>query len=126
MDEAELILPDGLSKALIYYGDPGDWKYDDDFDEAALDEFLAEFEPLGNQFLANPDESWYQGVSFAAVIVRKSDGQKFGYPYWEVISKHGEAYAEPNGDEFGLDYDKYVWRPVQPFSITGYQIAKES
>lgn len=88
------------------------------------------------------EEDYYQGLRVMAVIRRKADGRLFGYPYFDDISKHGEAHYESNGDEHGIggyeDYkeewcveggdgeddlnEAYVWLPVEPFTITGYRI----
>lgn len=91
--------------------------------------FNEQFEFPGKQFMANPQEDYYQGIEFMTVIRRKSDGRLFGFQYWEDISKHGESYIEPNGDKHGFEYDLesedeedwYVFTPVEPFTITGYK-----
>lgn len=103
-----------------------------------IDEFEAQFEIVSGHHLADPRESFYQGVEFMALIRRRSDGRLFGYPYWSPIAKHAEAdEVEPNGDEHGFeatfndDYTEYVdgpfwvWLPVETFVITGYQIREE-
>lgn len=97
--------------------------------------FEADFEIVSGHHLADPGESFYQGVLFMALIRRRADGRLFGYPYWKPIAKHAEVEDEgPNGDEHGFeatfneDYTEYVtgpfyvWLPVEPFTITGYQI----
>ena len=89
------------------------------------DEFDELFETVG-KFMSNPHESFYQGLDFMSVIRRKSDGNLFGFEYWEDISKHGEPYAEPNGEDFpeleeNDDYGWYVFKPVESFTITGYK-----
>ncbi len=120
----QVVLPNGLGEAIIR-GYVEDWQYEEDFDQAALDEFNANFEALGNKFLGNPKEPWYQGVDFTAAIRRKSDGALFGFTYWEMVSKHGEPYFEANGDEFDVADDAYVFLPVEPFTVQGYSIKKE-
>jgi hypothetical protein len=102
--------------------------------------FAEQFEivkPRGH-FLADPTESFYQGIEVMAVIKRKSDGRLFGYQYWTPVSKHGEAMVESNGDQNGLKFDvpdgfnwdedyfpmPYVWLPIEPFTITGYKITE--
>lgn len=91
-------------------------------------------------------EDYYQGLTVMTVIRRKSDGRLFGYCWWDDISKHGESQYSSNGDEHGFEWDDdvrfageekdaeaddeedsdgastvYVWLPVEPFTITGYQ-----
>lgn len=97
--------------------------------------FETDFEVVSGHHMADPKESFYQGVEFMSLIRRKSDGRLFGYPRWEPVAKHAEAPdVEPNGDDHGLestwndDYTDYVtgpfwvWLPVEPFTITGYRI----
>ena len=84
------------------------------------------------------DDDFYQGLNMVTVIRRKSDGKEFGYFWWDDISKHGEAYIQPNGDEFGLegycevedDWDTfvsfYVWEPVEEYSIKAYRSNNEN
>lgn len=88
--------------------------------------FWDEFELLGTQFLGDPQEDFYQGQTYTIVYKRKSDGALFGFRYWHGGGKHGEAWIEPNGDEFGIGWDDprgsaYVFLPVREFQITGYE-----
>lgn len=80
------------------------------------------------------DDDFYQGLNMITVIKRISDGKLFGYSWWDDISKHGEAYMESNGDEFGLDayesedgwYTYYVFEPVhQNYDIVSYKKVTE-
>lgn len=80
------------------------------------------------------DNDFYQGLNMVSVIRNKETGKKYGYFWWDDISKYGESFVEPNGEEFGLecdtdapdfDWDRdyvsyYVWVPVTPISIQGY------
>jgi hypothetical protein len=88
-------------------------------------EFDSLFEMVGD-YLA--DEDFYQGLDKVTVIRRKSDDRLFGFQWWDDISKHGEPYYEPNGDEHGFDYELdaswYVFLPVEPFTIEAFRIAK--
>ena len=93
-----------------------------------------EYEMVG-QFLS--DDDFYQGLNMVTVIKRKSDGKEFGYFWWNDISKHGDAYIESNGDEYGLipddfpddfDWDNdfvyhYVFVPVEKYTIPAYREA---
>jgi hypothetical protein len=110
--------------AVLGYAE--DSKYDEDYDEAALEQFLADYELLNPQpmryWLGNPEEDFYQGYSFTTVYRRKADGKLFGYTYWHGGGKYGEAFYEANGEEFGLDADTYVFEEVEPFTVTGYKI----
>jgi hypothetical protein len=81
---------------------------------------------LGHEFPGNPEEDYYQGMSFTTVYKRKSDGKLFGYTYWQGGGKYGEPYYEPNGEEFGYDeYDTYIFYEVTPFTVQGYYIKKD-
>lgn len=109
-------LRSGLATSIIH-GGVEDWKYDEDFDESVYEAFTAEFEFVTSRALGDPKEDWYQGVNFTAVIRRRSDDALFGYPYWEPVSKHGEPYYEPNGDN-----DEYMFYPVVAFNVPGYEV----
>jgi hypothetical protein len=96
-------------------------------------EFLRLFKILSGHHLGNPDEDYYQGVTWTALIRRKRDQKLFGFSYWKPVSKHGEALIEPNGDEHGIEveYDQdynpiggsvYVFAPVREFTIKGYEV----
>jgi len=90
------------------------------------------YRSLGS-FLENDD--FYQGLCMITVIRRESDNKLFGYSWWDDISKHGESYIEPNGDEFGLECDTsaddfdwdndyvscFVFEPVEEYSIKAYK-----
>lgn len=108
--------PDGLAQSIIG-GWPDSWKYDDDFNQKAWDAFEAGFEPVKGRALGDPKESWYQGVTFTALIRRRSDGALFGFSYWEPVAKHGEPYYEPNGDN-----NEYIFYPVKAFHVDGYEV----
>lgn len=96
-------------------------------------EFQAEFEIVSGNHLGDPKEDYYQGVTWTALIKRKSDGRLFGFHYWEPVSKHSEAYFESNAEEHGIetehdeDYNTiggrvYVFAPVREFTVTGYEV----
>jgi hypothetical protein len=106
--------------------------------EGKTDTYDREYEIVGS-FLENDD--FYQGLCMITVIRRKSDGKLFGYSWWNDISKHGEAYIECNGDEYGLesdvdtdaedfdweeDYETYwVFEPVVESSLVIYNKEKQ-
>lgn len=113
-----------------------DDKYDLVYElESDTDDAGRQYEMVG-QFLENDD--FYQGLCKITVIRRLSDNKLFGYSWWDDISKHGEAYIEPNGDEFGLECDTdaedfdwekdyvsfYVFEPVEEYSIKAYRVVK--
>ena len=105
-------------------------------DAPIVDTAGREYEFVG-KFLA--DDDFYQGLNMVSVIQRKSDGMKFGYQWWDDISKYGESYVDANGDEFGLECDTdaddfdwdndyvsyYVFEPVEEYSIKSYRKADD-
>lgn len=100
-----------LTEALCYSSE--DYNWDGEFSE-----FAEEFEFFG-KFQGDPDEDYYQGLTFTAVIRDLRDGSLWGYSFWEDISKHGEAFVEPNYDGEG---DFAIWKPVTSFEIQGYSV----
>ncbi len=96
-----------------------------------IEAFEALFESVG-EFPGDPDEDYYQGMTFTQVIRRKSDGRLFGYSYWQGGGKYGEALIEPNGEEHGIEPERnppeyeavggevYVFVPVREFAVEGY------
>lgn len=106
--------------------------------EETISRFNELFEPVENlNTLGNPEEDFYQGITFITLIRRKSDGQLFGYEYFDMFSDGAEC--EPNGDENGYEFETpdnhdwendyypavYVFLPVRPFTVTGYTIKPE-
>lgn len=87
------------------------WTYSD-AEKLQIATFENEFELLGAH-LANTD--FYQGLNKMSVIRRKTDHKLFGFEWFDDISKHGESYYEPNGDEHGYDYGDYVFLPVEQY-----------
>lgn len=112
-----------------------------DDESEGLGELLYELNPdsdragqkyvMVGQFLE--DNDFYQGLNKITVIRRVEDDKLFGYSWWDDISKHGEAYMESNGDEFGLegycevedDWDTFVsfavFEPVEEYSIRAFR-----
>jgi hypothetical protein len=106
-------------------GDIFDYKYYDDGDHSEeMDKFLTEFEiilPSQNSYLL-AEEVEFSGDSIECVhvIKRKSDGQLYGYKYYQSVSNG--AWGSPNGKKHGVtDPEAHVWLPVTPFTITGYK-----
>lgn len=135
VEEDRVILFDQLAQDVIY-----DMMEFPDAPEEIIARFKDEFEVLGDEFMSDPNESFYQGISFITVIKRKRDGRLFGYVFWRPVAKHAEPYLDNNAEEHGFDWEvpdghdwdedyypeAYVFLPVEPFTITGYQIAKTS
>ena len=130
-----LILWDSVGRNAVYGEKP---EYFEDYDEEEGDEvdfeklketyanFREQYELLGYKFLGDPKEDFYQGHKYTTVYKRISDGALFGFTYWQGGGKYGEAWIEPNGDDFGIGWDDprgsaYVFLPVEPFTITGYK-----
>jgi hypothetical protein len=104
-------------------------------------EFEQMYEIVSGHHLGDSEESWYQGVTWTALIRRKRDQRMFGFAYWQPVSKHGEALVEPNGDEHGIEVEYkrsqgheyeavggqvYVFSPVREFTITGYEVVSSA
>lgn len=113
--------------------------FPDEASEETISRFNEIFETMDSpsHILGDPDEEFYQGVTFIQLIRRKSDGQLFGFEYFEMFADGSEW--EPNGDEHGYeieppdnhDWDNdyfpsvYVFLPVRPFTVTGYTTKPE-
>lgn len=106
--------------------------------KAEFDE-LFEIPAWSRNVLGDPNEDFYQGMTFMSLIMRKSDGKLFGYKRWENVAKYNDYEVEPNGDEHGFEstFDEdndwaylrgpyWVWLPVMPFMVTGYWFGKDS
>jgi hypothetical protein len=123
-----LILKGGLGRSAIA-GCPEYCIYDDDYDQASTLKFLAEYTLVTSKSPGDPQEDYYQGMTFATVYRRKSDDKLFGFSYWEPVSKHGEAYFDANSEEFDItdaNYDTYVFTEIEPFIVQGYRPLKAS
>lgn len=120
---------------VILYDDLGsDVAYDTLWSHAdCAAKFLEEFEVFSGKVMSDPTEDFYRGVNLMRIIRRKADGRLFGFPYWAEISKHGTSQIEPNGYDHGFEFEwnedyypsLYVFMPIEPFTITGYQISEE-
>jgi len=132
--DKEIVAVGGSFARALVNGYPEEWaKWGVDEDEEFVDdktpqqlqdEFFEKYDHLGNEFPGNPEEDYYQGMTFTSVIRRKSDGKRFGFNYWKPIAKYGESYYEPNGDEhgFGYEQDVFVFTPVEPFTVQGFKV----
>lgn len=133
MAEPEIVAIGGSFGESLVHGEPTDWAkwgYDEDEEFAddttpqqIQDEFFEKYDFLGNEFIGDPDEDYYQGMTFASVIRRKSDRVLFVYHYWKPVAKYSDHYVEPNGDEFGYPYGGqpiWVFQEALPFVKTGY------
>lgn len=97
--------------------------------QEAMDKFLSQFEivkPQGYMIHLSPRVEMYTNgdLDCMKVIKRKSDGALFGYRY---IETRGETYVDFNGGlyDLGSKYrPAYVWFPVKPFTITGYELSE--
>lgn len=107
-----------------------------DATKADIFDFKQAYELLDGEFQTDGD--LYQGSTLMRVIRRKSDGQLFGFAFWQGGGKHGEADIEPNGDEHGfegkydwqdgVDEDEvwYVFRPIKLVPLPAYRFADEA
>lgn len=98
-------------------------------DDPEMSEFLEEFEFVGNTFLSDPKEEFFDQVYLMSVIKRKSDDKLFGFEY-------SISVPEDNSDESPYVYssdemedapevedDGYVFMPVEPFNFPGYKFS---
>jgi hypothetical protein len=101
-------------------------------DTPGFEEFQELFEIVSGHHLGNPDEDYYQGVTWTALIRRKTDKRLFGFAYWQPVAKNAESLVESNAEEHGIeveydeDYDVvggqvYVFTPVREFTLKGYE-----
>lgn len=125
----KVVLFDDLGSEIVYgiLDTTSTWS---DVPQDKIKSFFGSFDVLEDTFPGNPKEDYYQGVSFTRVIREKGTGDLYGYTYWEDISKHGEAFVEPNGGEHGYVYEwgddyypeVYVFLPVREFYVKGYEV----
>lgn len=119
VEEDRLILFGSFAESVILLG--GD---DSEYPQANMDLFdqINLYESPRSLWESRIDEDYYQGLNVMRVLERKSDGKLFGFEYWEDISKNGDSYLEPNGDEHDFEWDDgaFVFLPVKPFTITGF------
>lgn len=98
-------------------------------EQEGMDKFLSQFEivkPQGYMIHLSPRVERYTNgdLDCMKVIKRKSDGSLFGYRYTET---RGDTYFDFNGGlyDLGSKYrPAYVWFPVKPFTITGYELSE--
>lgn len=129
--ENKVVLFDDLGSEIIHdvLEPTSSWS---EVPQEIINSFFEKFEVVKGKFPGNPEEDYYQGMDFTRVIRDKESGNLYGYTYWEDISKHGESFLEPNGDEFGYDFDwdddyypsVYVFLPVREFSVKGFEVVK--
>lgn len=123
-----------IELAIFKVGDGTGDEYDLIYEMQHLNtDIYGEKYEMVTQALANDD--FYQGLNMTTVIRRISDGKLFGYQWFDDISKHGEAYIEPNGDKYGFEgYNEeqdnwdtyvsfYVFEPVEKWAYEGYRIS---
>ncbi len=117
---------DELGRAVV----TNEIRYDAFLEKEAAD-FYNKFRVVNDsRMLSNPNETFSEELDLIRVIERLSDGQLFGFEYSEDISEYGEAYVNPNGEEHGFDFEwdddyfpqVYVFLPVTPFTVTGYEV----
>ncbi len=142
-EETRVVIYDDLAKSIINGMEfrEGGYYYENLQEEAAAFFNLFELHELDKKFLASPTESFHDLIVMIRVIRRKSDGKLFGYEYDNSLGKYEDdeslfGNGEENGIEFDFpsDYDwdsrdsyhptAFVFKPVQPFTLTGYQIAE--
>jgi hypothetical protein len=89
-----------------------------------MKEFLENF-TMGPRAISSVEDFPY-GITYCQVITRKSDGRQFGYEYYYGGGKYGEPYPEPNGDDYGFDYNTYVWLPVEASGLSTYSVIRNA
>lgn len=106
-------------------------------DAPGTEEFLAEFEVPENFYLGDENESFNDYITRMHVIVRKSDGQMFGFKHWadtinQDVDYDSNAYQHDieidttgwTDEDWGSSYPSpFVFLPIVPFTITGYKYA---
>lgn len=103
-----------------------------------IDAFNEWFELDKTDYLGDPNDSFYQVITFTRIIKRRTDGRLFGYQYSKSPGNDGmegdddqdlEALSERLGFdiEWTPDYDyvggqPYVFLPVEKFERIGYTV----
>lgn len=121
-----LVVDYELAESIIYdigySGTPG-W-----------DEFKAVFDIDSEDYLCDPEDTFYQGIEFTRLVTRRTDGAVFGAMYW---SSPGNDFMESNTDQpveyEALGRDEWDWEkgpepviflPVRKFERVGYELDK--
>lgn len=99
--------------------------------EEGWDEFKAEWEIDGADYLGNPAEEHYQGTLFTRLIRRRSDGKTFGAHYWfnpgidSIEGQDGEVDLKALGVVWDWEREEpepTVFLPVRQFLRVGYEV----
>lgn len=101
---------------------------------AGASEFLADFELVGSDFLGDPEDSFYQVITFSTVYRRKADGALFGCSYYGSPGNDAYEYGNEGLNPFealGVAWDwendepePLVLLPVRRFERVGFSVDK--
>lgn len=96
--------------------------------------FLDMFELVGDEFLGDPADSFYQVIVFTTVYRRKSDGKLFGCSYYGSPGNDSVEYGNEGMNPYealGVSWDwesdepePLVLLPVREFQRVGYEVIK--
>lgn len=143
VNEDEVVILGDAARDILF-ADKGEIIFSrESITDAQVEEFNSLFAILAeDNVLGDPNEDFYQGVTFIKVIRRLSDDKLFGYTYWTPVSKNGETYLEANGTDHGYNFpdeltdapgfnwdedyvSAWVFLPVKPFTVTGYELVEK-
>jgi hypothetical protein len=103
---------------------------------AGAEAFLTDFELVGDDFLGDPADSFYQVILFTTVYRRKSDGKLFGCSYYGSPGNDSIEYGNEGMNPYealGVSWDwesdepePLVLLPVREFHRVGYEVMKPS
>lgn len=101
---------------------------------AGASEFLSDFELVGDSFLGDPADSFYQVITFSCVYRRKADGRLFGCSYYGSPGNDAYEYGNEGMNPYealGVPWDwesgepePLVLLPVRRFERVGYEVDK--
>lgn len=120
-----VILPFELATVIIYSLFEEGTEYDEEFNEL----FTVEEE----DFLGDPDDQFYQVITFTRIIRRKSDGKMFGCVFTDSPGNDMEIQWEQSLYELGLnknpryeniDEEDVAFLPVKTSTRIVYEVIK--
>lgn len=119
-----------LAETLVYlddfYGEAQNIMQTDS-QEHGFEEFLNRYEVLlpdsdGPGYILDKNAEYWTGLTCMRVIRDRETNRHYGLRYRQGVGKHDEEITVSRDSEEvgGLDESWYIFRPVAPFTLTGY------